>query len=210
MTTTVRDVAGLLRNLRRTGPAGRRSERMMAAVELPYVFTVDEMLAHLVEHGEPTGEELSTALGRLGRNDGPALLFDLLHEGLLTAETARLTGTTWNAAEYPDRAIPHQTWRELFTIAGYTRNGQPAERPAEPLQLYRGSVLERRGDWSWTDRLDVATGYAHGTRARRPLGKVWTADVEPWRLLARNEGKDNRHESEYVVDTDGLAIIEHH
>jgi hypothetical protein len=37
---------------------------------------------------------------------------------------------------------------------------------------------------------------------------VWTAIVEPWRLLARNlEAREG--EPEYVVDTDGLAITEH-
>jgi len=55
----------------------------------------------------------------------------------------------------------------------------------------------------------VATGYAQGTRARRPTGTVWQALVEPWRLLARNEGPDNRDEAEYVVDTDGLDVLEH-
>ena len=32
--------------------------------------------------------------------------------------------------------------------------------------------------------------------------------VEPWRLLACNDGPDNRDEAEYVVDTDGLTIAE--
>jgi hypothetical protein len=36
-------------------------------------------------------------------------------------------------------------------------------------------------------------------------GKVWCATVEPWRLLARYT---ERNEREYVVDTDGLPVVE--
>lgn len=112
--------------------------------------------------------------------------------------------------KYPDLYLHHDDWRDLFGLAGYTHNGAAAERPHGTLRLYRGSVAERRDHhWSWTDRLEIATGYARGTRARRPLGKVWQADVEPWRLMARNGDPEGRNESEYVVDTAGLVIVEH-
>jgi hypothetical protein len=96
------------------------------------------------------------------------------------------------------------SWRVLFKYAGYTVDGKPAERPPEPLELWRGSVPERCTDWSWTDNRDVAQWYANGYR-RRPQGTVWQATVEPWRLLARNT---ERNEGEYVVDTDGLVLVE--
>lgn len=184
-----------------------RGRDIMGRMPLPDVFTVTEVVNHFAEHGEPDANELGTALLRLGRNDGPALLYDLLMEGLLTADAlVPHIGNVWNAAEYPDRHLSHDVWRELFQFAGYTRNGRAEAPPAKPLTLYRGSVPERRADWSWTDRLDIATGYAQGTKARRPVGQVWQATVEPWRLLARNEGPENRDESEYVVDTEGLEI----
>lgn len=182
---------------------------MMTSVPVPLVFTVEAMVEHFAIHGEPTGVELFEATGRLGRNHGPALLADLEAEGLLTADAAAVNvGAVWNGAEYPDRCLHRGTWRALFSLAGYTVNGTPAARPDVALTLYRGSVPERRADWSWTDRLDVATGYALGTRASRPIGTVWQATVEPRRLLARNDGPDYRNESEYVVDTDGLDIAE--
>jgi len=161
----------------------------------------------MVEHGDPTPGDLGRALVRLGRNHGPALLGDLEAEGLLTPPAAAAhVGAVWSMAEYPDRYLDHDTWRELFRLAGYTVDGVPAERPVEPLTLYRGSVPERRANWSWSDRLDVAQRYAAGGLGRRPPGVVWQATVEPWRLLARNAGPDSRDESEYVVDTEELQI----
>lgn len=183
----------------------------MTARPLPRsVGTVEEMIDHFSGVGEPTGDELTAAVSRLGRNAGPPLLADLLAEYLLTASAAAaVIGDVWSMAEYPDHYLAHDRWRELFALAGYTRNGKGAARPTNAITLYRGSVPERRADWSWTDQLSVAVGYASGTRAQRPLGKVWSAEVEPWRLLARNDGPSGRNESEYVVDTDELVIVEH-
>jgi hypothetical protein len=180
---------------------------MMTPVDVPYVFTVEALTVFFAEQGEPTPDQLDGALVRLGRNHGPALLADLEAEGLLAAAAAAAhVGVVWSMAEYPDQHLDRDTWRKLFRLAGYTHNGVPAERPVEPLTLYRGSVPERRADWSWTDRLDVAERYAVGGLGGRPTGVVWRATVEPWRLLARNDEPEGRNESEYVVDTDGLRI----
>ena len=103
------------------------------------------------------------------------------------------------------RLFDADTWRDLFELAGYTEDGKPAERPAEPLTLYRGSVPERKALWSWTDNREVAARYASGNYYRRPSGILWVATVDPWRLLARNT---DRSEYEYVVDTEGLVIVE--
>lgn len=174
---------------------------------VPLVFTVEAMVEHFADQGEPGVEQLGEALGRLGRNDGPALLFDLHNEGLLSADAAAAhTGTAWSMAEYPDAYLDHESWRWLFSHAGYTHDGKRSDRPAEAVRLYRGSVPERRADWSWTDRRDVAERYAAGGLGGRPAGQVWTALVEPWRLLCRNDDTDGRNEAEYVVDTDGLQI----
>lgn len=150
-------------------------------------------------------ERTLTALYRVDRNDGPALIVDLmwrgmLQDGVLTA----VVGEIWSAAEYPDRSLDHATWRNLFEEAGYTVDGKPDRRPKSPLRLYRGSVESRRTDWSWTDNLAIAERYAAGKIGGRPTGLVWTALVEPTRLLACN--RVSRGEDEFIVDTDELLI----
>jgi hypothetical protein len=128
-----------------------------------------------------------------------------LHEiDQLEANAYLLAGDFWSSAEYPENALDRSGWRTLFQLAGFTIDGVPAARPAEPLRLWRGSVPERRANWSWTDSREMAVDYARGF-ARRSLGNLWTAQVEPWRLFCRNE---DREEFEYVVDTDGLDIEE--
>lgn len=108
-------------------------------------------------------------------------------------------------AEYPDRALTREEWRDLFREAGFTIDGHPAPRPTQPVTLWRGSVPERRTDWSWSTARTVAEGYANGTRARRPQGRLYRVDAPPAALLAANMERD---EAEYVVDTVGLRITE--
>ncbi|MEV5718180.1 hypothetical protein AB0L41_30200 [Amycolatopsis mediterranei] len=64
-------------------------------------------------------------------------------------------------------------------------------------------MADRRDSWSWTDSRDVARTYAAGGFGGRRPGAIWTALVDPDRLLARNRDRD---EFEYVVDTTGLTI----
>jgi len=102
----------------------------MTTVSVPLVFTVEEMLHHFLEHGEPTSHQLSEALARLGRNLGPTLLADLEAEGLLAAEAAAVhVGNAWNAAEYPHRLLDQGTWRALFSLAGYTPQRRARRAP---------------------------------------------------------------------------------
>lgn len=164
----------------------------------------DEMLEWLLGREAPLNDDLlGTALSRVGRNNGPWLLGSLWADGWLTEGLAAgVVGPAWSAAEFPDRLLDHDEWRSLFALGGYTVDGQRADRPLEPITLWRGSVEERRADWSWTDSREVAERYASG-RYGRPVGVVWRAVVEPHRLLARNT---DRQESEYVVDTEGLVI----
>ncbi|GGX40935.1 hypothetical protein [Streptomyces noursei] len=142
-----------------------------------------------------------------GRLDGPALLFDAWFGKTIDAGTlAAHVGRVWNMAEYPDAALDRPAWRQLFAMAGFTADGRPAERPADPVELWRGSVPERRDDWSWSTRRAVAEGYATGTGARRPTtGRLYHVVAPPSALLAHNTGRD---EDEYVLDTDGLSITE--
>ncbi|OXM50265.1 hypothetical protein CFP71_27925 [Amycolatopsis thailandensis] len=149
-------------------------------------------------------EELDLALGRVGRVDGPVLVSGLQVRSLITdTQLTAVLGRVWSMAEYPDRALGHARWRELFAKAGYAADGRPESRPDTTLRLYRGSVERRRTDWSWTDSLDVARDYALSGIRGRPRGTIWTALVDPAMLLARNTGRD---EKEYIVDTSGLAI----
>lgn len=189
----------------REGKEWGRIGHMTTRPPVPYVFTVEEMLRHFLDHDiEPTPDELGDALSRVGRIPSVTLLVDLWHEDMLTPEAATAhVGSVWSDSEYPDKHADRDDWRGLFRLAGYTTDGKPAERPTEPLVLWRGSVPERRADWSWTDNRQIAEKYADATHFQRPLGSVWRSTVEPWRLLARNT---ERNEHEYVVDTEGLTI----
>lgn len=173
--------------------------------QLPDSVDTDTLIRWLVrQQPTPTLVQVNDVLLRVGRNNGPSVLHMLRSVDRLSAEVAAATiGAVWSLAEYPDRYLGHDGWRALFSLAGYTVDGVPAERPIEALTLYRGSVPERRGDWSWTDNRAVAERYAGGGLRGRRAGVVWVAQVEPRRLLARNTGRD---EDEYVVDTGGLVI----
>ncbi|MFD9596799.1 hypothetical protein ACFWA9_29180 [Kitasatospora sp. NPDC059973] len=166
-------------------------------------------VAEAAECGELLdADRFAALLLKAGRLDGPALLFDAWFGQAIDAATlAAHVGQVWSMAEYPDATLDRAAWRELFTAAGFTTDGRPAERPAGPVELWRGSVPERRADWSWTTRRAVAEGYATGTGARRPTtGRLYRTLAPAVALLAYNTGRD---EDEYVLDTDGLTIAEH-
>ncbi|MER7309999.1 hypothetical protein, partial [Streptomyces griseoluteus] len=149
--------------------------------------------------------EFCTWLGRVGRVNGPALLFDAWHRAQIDTATLTATiGSVWSDAEYPDQCLDREAWRELFAAAGFTVDGQPATRPAEPVELWRGTVPERRTDWSWTTDRAVAERFAGGLRGRKP-GRLYRLLAPPHALLCANTERD---EAEYVVDTTGLAITE--
>lgn len=101
-------------------------------------------------------------------------------------------------------------WREVFRLAGYRHNDDPADRPTEPLQLWRGATPELRAGFAWTDLRDAAWMFASGFMVQPDVGMVWRATVEPERLLAKitHSGTRHRwqHHAEYVVDTEGLLI----
>ncbi|MFE9880482.1 hypothetical protein [Streptomyces sp. NPDC005784] len=152
-----------------------------------------------------TTSELDWLIGLAGRTYGPTFLAEALAEDKITARTvADLVGGIWSGAEYPDRHHDRDTWRWLFDTAGFTVDGERAARPAEPLTLYRGSVPERRTDWSWSRDRAVAERFAEGVRGRAP-GRLWVCEVPPAHMLAVNTGRD---EAEVVVDTRGLQITE--
>lgn len=182
---------------------------MTSAHPLPVPWDVGDAAGWFVENPRSlTTENVLTAVDRVGREFGPELLHSLCNrgQGVPRSVLAAVVGVVWADASYPDRVLSRGAWLELFTAAGYTVDGVSADRPCRPLVLYRGSVEARRSDWSWTDDVEVARRFADGRLGIRPDGRVWTAVVEPRRLLARTTSRD---ESEYVVNTDGLEITEH-
>lgn len=164
------------------------------------------VVADAVAAGDIWGaEQLSTVLDWAGRIAGPYLLWEA-HAGDLVDEAALAAhiGPVWSRTEFPDAALGHGRWRELWRSAGFTRDGRPAERPADPVELWRGSVPERRADWSWTTDRAVAEEYAAGGHSRA-VGRLYRTVAPSGVLLGAYNG---RGEAEYVVDTDGLTIIE--
>ena len=87
-------------------------------------------------------------------------------------------------AEHPLASLYRAVWRDLFERAGYTHNARRRARPRLPRQLYRGADARPRDGWSWTDDRRAAEWFARRSMHSRP-GVVWTAMVEPVRLLAR-------------------------
>lgn len=148
--------------------------------------------------------QLATVLGWAGRIAGPYLLWDAWDGGVADGATvAAHIGQVWSRAEFPDAALGHDRWRQLFEAAGFSRDGVPADRPAEPLELWRGAVPERRTDWSWSTDRETAGRYAAGTFGRPP-GRLYRLVAPPGALLCAYDG---RQEYEYVVNTGHPGIV---
>ncbi|WP_329064920.1 hypothetical protein [Amycolatopsis sp. NBC_01480] len=139
---------------------------------------------------------------RLGRNYAPDLAHQFYWADLLdTPEVCALVADhAWSAPDFPEN---HDTpWCELFSSAGFARDGVITDPPAEPMTLFRGCTSEGRFGMAWTGTRSVAEKFASGELLGRPdKGLVYTAVVEPWRILAHLNG---RNEDEFVIDTDGL------
>lgn len=165
----------------------------------------DRMYEQLLAADQLTTAELEMLISRAGRNEGPVFLATAYAENLIEADTVTaLIGGIWSSAEFPDRYLDHGTWRWLFDVAGFTVEGKPADRPTEPLTLFRGAVPERRTDWSWSRDRAVAERFAAGLRGRG-TGRLWVCTVPPESMLAVNTERD---EAEIVVDTRSLQITE--
>lgn len=109
---------------------------------------------------------------------------------------------TWTAAEWPEQYMDTDLWVDYFTDAGFiTDEGQPAERPDQPMVLWRGATVDRKFGMAWTDQPHTANWFAK--RFAGSLGekdqpvKVFRCVVPPDVLLAHFEG---RGEHEWVVD----------
>lgn len=172
---------------------------------LPFTLDPDELIWHLMEYdGNYALEGLQRALTRVGRDHGPRVLATMEDTvGLPPRWASVLVPSVWSGVEHPLEALNRDTWRRLFDLAGYTHDGKRWGRPRKTRPLYRGADEAHRDGWSWSDDRAVAEWFAH----RKPGGRVWVAQVEPSRLLARIT-TERPGESEYVVDPDGLIITE--
>ena len=148
------------------------------------------------------------SLGSLaGRNNRPRLLLTAWRLGVIDETVVRASvGPVWCMAEFPDRSLPWSSWKEMFNVAGYTRDGKPAERPTEWLQLYRAAPIDHRHGHSWTEDLEVARSFLVNNHRVRLNPVLWTARVNPNQLLARLE-EDRSGEPSYVVDTKRLRVV---
>ena len=183
----------------------------MSTGAVPVITNADDMgnWLWLQKPDRPTQKQIETALSYVGRNGAPTLLWHLRQLGLLTRPAARrCVGDTWSMSD-GQVDLDLDLWLALFQWAGYTDSGKRADRPAEPLALYRGAPEESRYRWSWTEDLQLAQWFAtrFSDRPGHLPSKVWTAVVPPSRLLAHIV--DCRPgEREYVVYTPGLEITE--
>ncbi len=148
-----------------------------------------------------------------GRNELPALLFDLWGEGWFSDAPDALAPAiedAWTSGEWPLDVADVDEWLVLFEEVGFINNvlGDETARPREAKTLYRGATPDMAARMSWTDRLETAQWFAD--RFGGVLGrKVWTAHVDPSRLLAHFHDEDNPREWEWVVDPRGLVVEEH-
>jgi hypothetical protein len=170
---------------------------------------VEDTYARVENATEPIGaEDFDTLLLQAGRAHVPYLVATAWAEDIITVSTLQaVIGWAWSGPEYPDEALDTDEWRYLFDSAGFTVDGKPAERPTEPIRLYRGTAYPYRCRWSWTTDLSVAERFANRwdfVEGRLP-GRIFTMLAPPDFLLCQNNG---RQEMEYVVDTRDLKIRE--
>lgn len=165
-----------------------------------------EDLAALASAGLPARDEFTATALRLGRNHGPALLFDWWYGRRLTREDlAAVIGDVWTDAEWPAASLTVANWVELFRTAGFVSDeNQP--KPTEPLRIWRGTTWGRRRGMSWTTERDRAKWFANRwERDDRHHALVFETVVEPAVVLALLTG--GRSESEVVVDPRLLPAI---
>jgi len=151
-------------------------------------------------------DEFELLLSRAGRIPGPELLAEAWRlERIEVSTLAATISDVWSDCEFPNLALDHDVWREMFRTAGYTRDGQRVERPQQSMELWRGAPPQHSRGWSWTADRAMAERFAYGALRRRLPGRLYRVLAPPPALLCESSG---RQESEFVVDTDGLEVEE--
>jgi hypothetical protein len=147
----------------------------------------------------------------VGRNAGPALMFDW-YAGLFgprpTDDQLRdVLAEVWEMTEWPSQAMPRRAWIAFFRRAGFCSSPPGLPAPSEPLTVYRGCTAGRRRGMAWTTDLDQARWFARRwlhLDSSVPASEVVTMDVPPGLVLARCEGRGEGSEAEIVVDILGV------
>ena len=149
--------------------------------------------------------EVKAVCFRVGREYGPAVLFDLYGQSLITDETlGAVIGGVWAAAEHPADSIAPEDWAVWFRTVGVRNSaGERVNTPAG-LQVFRGADATEKeaGEFgmSWTTNRDsaiwFATAYAH-RRINRP---VVYSTIAPASAVLADLRDDERNEKEIVLD----------
>jgi hypothetical protein len=132
-----------------------------------------------------------------GRNDMPALLFDLYAAGRIdpTILRAVLPGV-WVGAEWPEACVPRRTWISWFRLAAFAP-------PPAPVTIYRGSIPRFARGMAWTSDPEKAAWFARRWAVlRHPrVAHVYTVAAPPEAILADMDALfEGRAEAEIVVD----------
>ena len=147
----------------------------------------------------------SCRISLAGRNARPWLLsFARCSRVISDATITAVTADVWSAAEYPQDWLRQVDWLDLFTVAGFTIDGRPADRPTQPVTLWRGCVPRLRRNMSWTSDRELARKFASAGFRGRAQGALYQTTAPPEALLCINHA--SRQESEYVINTGGLVI----
>jgi hypothetical protein len=145
----------------------------------------------------------------MGRNELPWALETAVSRKQLTDldEIARGIEDAWTSAEFPMTWMHKREWKYLYNLVGFLEDDRRAERPVEPVTVYRGATRGLRLRWSWTDDLDQAEWFANRLRSTGNDARIWTMKVPPQQVLAHFT--KSRGENEWVIDPTGIKIIEH-
>lgn len=153
-----------------------------------------------------TAEEFTSEVWRWGRNEGPGMLWDAWPDRLAPGALAGSIADVWSGAEFPELFLrPRWAWLMLFRAAGFTVDGQPAARPAEPMRLYRGAPPRRARRMSWTTDRDKAEWFARRFEFLGPAF-VYETDCPPDAMLMIPGSAGRPDEHEVVINPAGLTI----
>lgn len=130
------------------------------------------------------------------------------HEDIITDENMLdLVESAWVLCEYPERNLDGglEAWDMMFNSVGFLSKPEGLERPSEAIALYRGATEDTKCGMAWSSNRAIARFFANRTTYGDLVGRVWTAEVEPDRIYARFE---TRQEDEYVIDPTDLEIVD--
>lgn len=144
---------------------------------------------------------------RVGRNDKPALLVNVVGTGMLTdpRDVRIALEDTWTTCEWPGRVAEYDLWRILFDLAledgAYLEETElrPVEMLPATIPVYRAAAAGHEQGLSWTTSFERAHWFA--TRLGAIAGgvhRIYELDApREWVLASFHNA---RGEHEYVID----------